>query len=95
MNDYQRSRDAATVHLHNLIHRLHRCDPHLCGRLGAVTSCLRDSLAVGVQTPYVLLSCIELERCIYDARRRRTKTEPPSSSSPLLALLMRYAGFNR
>ncbi|KAF3542312.1 hypothetical protein DY000_02004555 [Brassica cretica] len=28
--------------------------------------------------PHVLLSRIELERCIYVVRRRRTKTEPPS-----------------
>ncbi|KAF3502241.1 hypothetical protein F2Q69_00039799 [Brassica cretica] len=38
----------------------------------------RENLAISGQTPYVLLSRIELETCIYDVRRRRTKTEPPS-----------------
>ncbi|CAN7002470.1 unnamed protein product [Brassica oleracea var. botrytis] len=47
-------------------------------RLGAITTCQRESLAITGQTPHVLLSRIKLERCIYDVRRRRTKTEPPS-----------------
>ncbi|KAL0659214.1 hypothetical protein Bca4012_079799 [Brassica carinata] len=38
----------------------------------------RESLVITGQTSHVLLSRIELERCIYDVRRRRTKTEPPS-----------------
>ncbi|CAF2026957.1 unnamed protein product [Brassica napus] len=38
----------------------------------------RESLVITGQTSHGLLSRIELERCIYDVRRRRTKTEPPS-----------------
>ncbi|KAL0684567.1 hypothetical protein Bca4012_051415 [Brassica carinata] len=37
----------------------------------------RDSLAISGQTD-VLLPRIEQKRCIYDVRRRCTKTEPPS-----------------
>ncbi|KAF3533261.1 hypothetical protein DY000_02041803 [Brassica cretica] len=46
--------------------------------LGAITPCQRESLVITGQTSHVLLSRTELERCIYDVRRRRTKTEPPS-----------------
>ncbi|WZY97231.1 hypothetical protein YC2023_069560 [Brassica napus] len=46
--------------------------------LGAITPCQRESLVITGQTSHVLLSRTELERCIYDVRMRRTKTEPPS-----------------
>ncbi|KAF3585384.1 hypothetical protein F2Q69_00026608 [Brassica cretica] len=46
--------------------------------LGAITPCQRESLVITGQTSHVLSSRIELERCIYDVRRRRTKTAPPS-----------------
>ncbi|KAG2283154.1 hypothetical protein Bca52824_054374 [Brassica carinata] len=69
-------RDAPIVHLQNLMHR--DATTGSSRRLGAITTCQRESLAITGQTPHVLLSCIKLERCIYDVRRRRTKTEPPS-----------------
>ncbi|KAL0704057.1 hypothetical protein Bca4012_070482 [Brassica carinata] len=60
----------------NLMHRDATTGSSRC--LGAIMPCQRESLVITGQTSHVLSSRIELERCIYDVRRRRTKTAPPS-----------------